>query len=183
MRSDRPAKRTSTVTLKRRVLKRQLTQAAEGYLELGMAEHTLESLAALEASQGLDGHALYLRGEALRWLKRHEEATDCLRKSASLLPEELHVWLALAWCYKRIDQISSAIDALEKALQVDSNEAILYYNLACYWSLAGNKRQALIHLARALDIDEEYRELIADESDFDSIRNDPDFVNLTSVIV
>jgi hypothetical protein len=47
--------------------------------------------------------------------------------------------------------------------------------LACYLSLAGDKGRALRHLARALELDAEYRALADAESDFDPIRSDPDF--------
>jgi hypothetical protein len=66
---------------------------------------------------------------------------------------------------------------------VDSGEAIIHYNLACYWSLARNKRYALKYLAQAFEIDAKYRDLVHDEPDFDFVRDDPDFQSLTSVIV
>jgi len=72
---------------------------------------------------------------------------------------------------------------LEEALQVEPGDALLHYNLACYWSLAGGKRRALKYLAAALRIDSEYRDLVDAEHDFDPIRDDPDFVSLVSVIV
>ena len=55
--------------------------------------------------------------------------------------------------------------------------------MACYWSLAGNCRWALDYLTRALEIDASYRDLVGNEQDFDPIRDDPRFQELTSVIV
>ena len=60
---------------------------------------------------------------------------------------------------------------------------MLHYNLACYWSLARNRTLALRYLSRALEIDGNFRDLIADEPDFNPLRHDPEFVALTSVIV
>ncbi len=57
----------------------------------------------------------------------------------------------------------------------------IHYNLACYWSLANNKRQALKYLARAFDLKDHYRSLVAEESDFDAIRSDPAFQSLVRV--
>jgi tetratricopeptide (TPR) repeat protein len=68
-----------------------------------------------------------------------------------------------------------AIDSLERALASQPREALVHYNLACYWSLAGDRRQALEYLARALHIDPEYRRLVDGEPDFDLIRSDPEF--------
>jgi tetratricopeptide (TPR) repeat protein len=161
----------------------QLTRQAEGYLELGMPQHALTTLARLEMFCSLDSAAQYLRGEALRSLDRWEEALPWLRAAASGDPENIHIWLALGWCYKRTGQLRRAIDALENGLEVDPSEAILHYNLACYWSLARNKEHALDYLSQAFEIDPNYRDMVHDEADFDLLRNDADFQALTSVIV
>jgi hypothetical protein len=68
-------------------------------------------------------------------------------------------------------------------VRVDASEAVLHYNLACYWSLARNRTLALRYLARALEIDSNYRDMIADEPDFNPLRHDPEFKQLTGVIV
>jgi hypothetical protein len=57
----------------------------------------------------------------------------------------------------------------------DPDESLLRYNLACYLSLAGQKRRAIAYLSEVFATDPVYRELIATESDFDPIRYDPEF--------
>jgi tetratricopeptide (TPR) repeat protein len=163
------------VSLKKRIRHTKIQRAAEGYLELGMAQHALDTLARLGDPAGLDAHTLYLRGEALRAMERYQEAVLALRQAARLAPENLHVWFALGWCYKRTGQIHLAIRSLERVLAVDAAEARVHYNLACYWSLAGNKGRALEFLSRALGIDPDYRRLIDGEPDFNPIRSDPQF--------
>ena len=64
---------------------------------------------------------------------------------------------------------------MERAYRIAPKQAVILYNLSCYWSLAGNKTQSLSWLGRALRMDHELRRLIDDEADFDSLRNDPDF--------
>mgnify|MGYP002622756173 CR=1 FL=1 len=162
---------------------RRLALEAEGYLELGMHEHALGSLMQLEESGALDAHSIYLKGETLRSLQRYEEAIGELRRASRFIPDDIHILLALGWCYKRTGQLQRAIDSLEDALIVEPGEALVHYNLACYWSLAENKTRALSFLATALEIDSSYRDLIDAESDFDPLRSDPDFLALTSVIV
>jgi tetratricopeptide (TPR) repeat protein len=121
-------------------------------------------------------------GEAFRELSRYEEALLPLERSADLMPDDIQVWLALGWCYKRTGQLAKAIESLEKALIVDSSEAILHYNLACYWSLARNRTLALQYLSRALEIDCNFRDMIGSEHDFDALRQDADFIAMTSVV-
>ncbi len=162
---------------------RQVEREAEGYLELGMAHHALEALRRVGAAAHLSPHALYLRGEALRELEKHREALGPLRRAAKADPDNVHVWLALGWCHKRTDRIDLAVRALERALEVDPSEGLIHYNLACYLSLAGDRKRALVHLCRAVSINTRYRLLAHEEPDFDPIRSDPGFQELTSIIV
>lgn len=111
------------------------------------------------------------------------EALDPLSRAALGSPNEIHIWLALGWCYKRTGRIDLAIESLEEALAVAPNDALVNYNLACYWSVAGNKRQALAYLTRSFDLKEHYRRLVASEPDFDAIRSDPSFQALMRVTV
>lgn len=167
----------------KRIRRRQLERRAEGYIELGMPEHALETLAKLEGPGDFSSHTFYLKGEALRSMERYREALVSLTRAGELAPEDLHVWLAMGWCHKRTGKLDLAVEDLERALEADSNEAIIHYNLACYLSLLGDKRRALAHLSRALAIDSDYRALVDEEPDFDPLRDDPDFQALTSIIV
>jgi tetratricopeptide (TPR) repeat protein len=148
---------------------------AEGYLELGLARQALGSLARLGDPTGFDPHSLYLWGEALRSLGRYEEALVPLGQGAAADPDNINIWVALAWCYKRTGHLELAIESLESALTAEPAEALLHYNLACYWSLAGDKERTLQYLSQSLGMDPRYRQLVADESDFDPFREDPDF--------
>jgi Flp pilus assembly protein TadD len=171
-----------TMPLEARIQLQRACVEAEGYLELGMPESALK---ALQHRGGLvHGHArgCYLLGETLRELRRYREAVFPLRRSLELIPDDMHVSLALGWCYKRIGRLDEAIQALEQAIILEPGEAVLHYNLACYWSLARDRRRALQHLAHAFDIDGNFRELVVDEPDFDPIRNDPLFQSLTAML-
>jgi Flp pilus assembly protein TadD len=160
-----------------------IEREAEGYLELGMSEQALRTLDRLGDAAQLSHRAQYLRGEALRDLGRHAEALQPLRRAAKADPDNVHVWLAMAWCHKRTDRIDLAIKAMERALEIEPSEALVHYNLACYLSLTGDKQRALTHLSRAVTLDSRYRMLAHEEPDFDPIRSDPGFQDLTSIIV
>lgn len=163
---------------------KRLIREAEGYLELGMPKHALEVIQRADKPQVASSHQLlYLEGEALRALERHKEAIVPLRKAVDLSPSDVHAWLALAWCYKRVGRLRLAVRALRSALEVEPDLAILHYNLACYYSLLGHKRAMLECLAHAFSLDANYRDLVGDERDFDPFRDDADFQALTSVIV
>ena len=140
-----------------------------------MPQQALEVLVRLGDEELADTRSLFLQGEALRALERYQEAIVPLGRVAELDSENIQVWLALGWCHKRTGRLDLAIDALETALMADPDEALIRYNLACYWSLAGGKRQALSYLEQALSLDPDYGRLAHHESDFDPIRSDPEF--------
>ena len=194
-----PSKSVPVVSAYQRIRRQQLMREAEGYLDLLMvfadqwdptpesrdrlAQRAIDVLSQLEETDGRRAQILYLKGQALRAMERYTEAIAPLCESAELDPENIHVWLALGWCQKRSGRLDLAIQALEEALAADSSEAIVHYNLACYWSLANNAKLAVAYLSRAFDIDCNFRDLVAEETDFDPLRNHPDFLALTSVIV
>ena len=158
-----------------RVRRIKLQREAEGYLELGLSRRALDVLARLGDPARLDGHSLYLWGEALRDLDRFEDALVPLGRASEIEPENIHIWIALGWCHKRLGRLDLAIEALEEALAADPDESLIHYNLACYWSLAGNKQRALGYLEQSLSLDSSYARRTAAEPDFDPIRDDPEF--------
>jgi tetratricopeptide (TPR) repeat protein len=182
-----------------RIRRQQILREAEGYLDLitvfgekmpcrpdvrdTLAGRVLSTLDRVENPGGLKAHILFLRGQALRAMDRFVEAVPLLREAAEYEPQNVHIRLSLAWCYKRCRRLDLAIQALEEALEADASHAIVHYNLACYWSLAGNVKLAVTYLAQAFDMEPEYRDLIHSEHDFDPIRNHPHFLALTGVIV
>ncbi len=182
-----------------RIRRRKSLLAAQGYLELAdepghlgrlraelrdrLAQRALEALDAAADSRASRLDYLYLKGLAYRTMHRYAEAIPPLEAAAELSPDKVPIWLALGWCYKRLGRLDKAIESLERALLADQREAIVHYNLACYWSLAGDAKRAVQFLAQSFDFDPQYRELVGGESDFDPIRNLPDFQALMRPVV
>ena len=181
-----------------RIRRQQLVQEAEGYIDLAMclsdrwslddshrvrmANRSIAALDLLDAEQMDHPRVLYLRGQAYRLMHEYRHALPPLQRASELDPENIHVNLAIGWCFKRIGRIEAAIQALEEALEVRGDEAILHYNLACYWSLAQNLGLALSHLSIAFDLEPDYRDMALGEEDFDGLRDHPEFMILTGVI-
>ncbi len=183
-----------------RIRRQQILREVEGYLELltaceeqwsttpevrdQLATRAIEKLDSIGPRGGSQSRVLFLKGYALRVMERYADAVEPLHLAAELDPGNLEIWLMLGWCYKRCGQIELAIRSLEEAVDVvDGSEAIVFYNLACYFSLAKNVRLALRNLSRAFDIDPNFRDLVDDEPDFDPIRRHPEFRAIMSVIV
>ena len=54
----------------------------------------------------------------------------------------------------------------------------VFYNVACAEALAGRGDDAIEHLRHSIERSERFRELAKDDSDFDSIREEPAFKEL-----
>jgi tetratricopeptide (TPR) repeat protein len=144
-----------------------------------MGQHALRELDAIGDPEAAPFEYHRLRGEACRMLEDYDRALAAFAKALVASPDDLDVLMGMAWCYKRSDRLPRAIAAMEEAYRSHPKEPIVLYNIACYYSLAGDKTQALSWLGRALRMKSALRSLIADESDFDPLRDDPDFQYVT----
>ncbi|HTQ40660.1 MAG TPA: tetratricopeptide repeat protein [Pirellulales bacterium] len=182
-----------------RLQRQQLVREAEGYLDLALvfsdqwelpvlvrdrlAQRSLEVVEHLGESAAQSPQVQLIKGQALRMMERFKDALAPLSAAAESDPQNVDTWLALGWCYKRTGRLDLAIEALEEALDIEPGSAVVNYNLACYWSLARNKRQSLAYLSQALSLDSTFRTLVETEHDFDPLRADPDFQAVTSISV
>lgn len=156
----------------------RLLAQAEGYLTLEMPVHALQSLAQVQAPWEMPFEFHFLKGQVFRAQQHHERALEEFDRAFGIRPESVDLLMSMAWCYKRTAQLPKAITAMEQAYRIQPGEAVILYNLSCYWSLAGNRNQALSWLGRALRIDRAFRREIDTETDFDPIRADAEFQKL-----
>ncbi len=99
--------------------------AAAGYLELGMAQHTLDCLENLGSPGPFEAEVDLLRGEAFRLLHRFEDAAVALTTAATKLPspKDKSVWLALSICYQEAGDHKKALQMLAHARGAQSLQA------------------------------------------------------------
>ena len=74
-------------------------------------------------------------------------------------------------------EYDKAIEEFERLRAETPDDAGLLYNLACAESLTGKKQEALGHLARAVELDPDFRDMAGKDSDFDAIRDEPEFAS------
>jgi len=161
-----------------RIRRNHRLREAEGYLELGLFERAMEVLDRLPEGDRECLEALLIRAEVLRHTGQYRSALEILERLAEKDPDNVGIRLAMGWCHKRIGRIDLACADLETAKQVDPHNALVLYNLACYYSLAGKKQEALTYLGEALRREPGLRTLIDTETDFDALRADPEFIRL-----
>jgi tetratricopeptide (TPR) repeat protein len=160
----------------------RLLAEAEGYTALGMYAQAHNSLDKIQDPEGAVFEVNLRRGDVLRHQERHDEALVAFHRAFDENPDDVDLLMGMAWCYKRTNQLPRAITSMEQAYRIAPKEPVILYNLSCYWSLAGNKTQCLSWLGRALRMDQGYRQLIDNETDFDPLRHDPDFQMLVGMV-
>ncbi len=69
----------------------------------------------------------------------------------------------------------AAADLMQEALAEHPDNAHVLYNTACFEALAGRRDDAIAHLREAVEREPKTREWAAKDSDFDTIRDDPEF--------
>ncbi|MEW6741385.1 MAG: tetratricopeptide repeat protein [Planctomycetota bacterium] len=158
----------------------RLLREAEGYAELGLPEDALARVERVLDAGRYRSPALGVKAEILRSLGRYAEAAPLLREICDAEPSNVPARLALGWCLKRTHDIAGAIAALQEAREASPDDALVIYNLACYKALAGLRDEALDLLREAIAREASYREQARSESDFASLRDDPEFRELTA---
>jgi len=158
---------------------KKFTLRAEGYLELEMPAHALgEIRRASELRLRFTSHLFYLEGYALFHLKKYRDALYPLGQAVLLEPTEISYWLLIGMCQKRVGRCDLAIESLENALSIQPNNTVVLYNLACYYALAKQTESCLQSLARCLNLDPSFRDLVEQESDFNLIQEKQEFCQI-----
>ena len=92
-------------------------------------------------------------------------------------PSGWEVWGPLRPLYEA-GRYAEAADRGRELLAGNPAYGGLYYNVACCEALAGQSAEAIAHLRRAIELADVTREYAAEDSDLDSIRDDPAFAAL-----
>jgi len=176
-----------------------ILREAAGYIELGellvqadvptpahaekLLRRALAALDQLPEPTRSKPDAKLLEGEALRAMGLWQQAIVPLTAVTEAHPERVEAWLGLGWCLKRLGRLHDAIDVLKQGIAGSPRQPILFYNLACYYSLDGNVAAAVEQLTQAIALDDRFRDLTEVEPDFDPIRKDPRFLAVTHIAV
>jgi hypothetical protein len=87
------------------------------------------------------------------------------------------LWAPLQPLFEAGDYAGVA-DRGREVLAEDSPYALLYYNVACAEAMSGRADDAIDHLRRGIELNEELRQFAKGDSDLDALRADPRFQEL-----
>jgi hypothetical protein len=94
-------------------------------------------------------------------------------------PDGWELWAPLRPLYEAGEYAEAASRGRELIVAHPEYAGVMY-NVACCESLAGQTEEAIDHLRRSIELSDRFREYAGGDSDFDPIRDQPAFKELTS---
>ena len=132
-----------------------------------------------ETVDGSPGTIVFVRDPATKRKAVAEEAGTRIlavgaKRGAAFVPSQ---WerSAPAFPYFASKEYDKAAEALETALAEYPDDPAVLYNLACAESMSGRTAEAIQHLRRSVENGERFRDLARTDTDFDPIRDEPEF--------
>jgi tetratricopeptide (TPR) repeat protein len=111
--------------------------------------------------------------------KDFKNAESAFQKAILLNPNSLDARNNLGNVFLKQNKLDEAINEFEKVLDINNNYATAYYNIACALSLKNSREDSLKFLARAIQMDNTLKEVARTDSDFNNIKSDSKFRELT----
>ena len=132
-------------------------EAACGYAQLGMFLDANEELEKVDPYCRAAPEILALRVAIYRGLKKWELMAAISKRLAEFQPNDVQWTVSFAYAVRRANSIEAAKEILLEAEQKFPKEAVIKYNLACYFCQLGNLETAKNYLKRAFEIDPNWR--------------------------
>lgn len=145
--------------------------AAQGYMELDMADEAFRELDSLPAEVQNGEEALQMR---LFLHMRAREWRASLKVCASLrehLPSSTTGYIHGAFCLHELGRTAEAKALLLQGPDILQTEPTFHYNMGCYDAILGNIEDARRHLHKSFQMDKKFRDIALVDPDLQSIRS------------
>jgi predicted Zn-dependent protease len=159
----------SGIALASRIALQHYIAAAQGYLELGMADEALAELQRVPAEDrthnDVEQLRVYILMRARRW-------TEALQASESLRKERPDLSLGYihgAFCLHEMGRTGEAMALLQEGPASLLREPVYFYNLGCYHAVLGNPEEAQTYLQMSFNMDGKFREIARYDPDLENV--------------
>ena len=143
----------------------QYWRAAVGYVELGMFQEANDQLENVDPFNRAAPEVLAVRLAIYHGLKKWELMQEIAKRLAEFQPDDIQWTISLAYATRRADSINAAKQILLNAEPKFPNEAIIKYNLTCYFCQTADMQNAKNYLEKAFEIDSSWRLKALDDED------------------
>ncbi|MCH7592866.1 MAG: tetratricopeptide repeat protein [Planctomycetes bacterium] len=117
------------------------------------------------------GTALLARGD-------YDEAVEHLEEGVRLMPTQANIHANLVNALLRKGALKEALGRGTICVRLEPRCASGHYNLACVHAQIGDRAAAVAALATSIDLKADFRRVARTDTDFDAIRDDPEFRKL-----
>lgn len=141
----------------------------EGYLGLEMADEALSELDGMsDVKKKTERH-----GELLLAAQMMSEKWSEAVETANLLCErnvtECSYFIHAAFCLHEVGKTKMALERLLSGPPELRSQALYHYNMACYYSVLGDKHVAQESLSKAFDLDAALKKVAAKDEDLKGV--------------
>jgi tetratricopeptide (TPR) repeat protein len=143
----------------------QHCKAAVGYVELGMFQDANDQLEKIDPFNRAAPEVLAVRIAIYHGLKKWELMREVAARLADFQPDDIQWTISLAYATRRADSIQAAKEMLLNAEPKFPKEAIIKYNLACYFCQTADIEIAKSYLKKAFEIDLNWRKAALEDED------------------
>jgi choline-sulfatase len=102
------------------------------------------------------------------------------RRVLEALPDDFQSLVQAGTCARRTGDVEASASFFDAAARLRPDSWIPVYNHACLMAVTGDRVAALQLLRRALELRPAAVDLLADDTDWESLRNDPEFARVAS---
>jgi tetratricopeptide (TPR) repeat protein len=152
----------------------QYWQTAVGYVELGMFQDGNDQLDNIDPFNRATPEVLALRIAIYHGLKKWELMREIAKRLADFQPQDVQWIISYAYATRRADSIKATTEILLNAETKFPKEAVIKYNLGCYFCQTGEIETAKDYLKRAFEMDSSWRMSALEDEDlrplWDSLR-------------
>ncbi len=136
-----------------------------------------------------DYQALVLAAIVQRELGRIKEADETDRLAIEVIeehlqlnPDDARAYYMGASCWASVMKPETAREWINRALELDPDDAVVRYGVGCNQARLGDVDEALDNLERAVQLGFGYREWIANDSDWLQLRDHPRFLAVLAAL-
>jgi serine/threonine protein kinase/Flp pilus assembly protein TadD len=109
-------------------------------------------------------------GEVEKGRAGHARALQVIRRHLELYPNDVRALYMGAIALRQLGENLEAESWARQALEVESDDPAVYYNLGCFYSLGGDAEEALTCLEKAVELGFAHREWLEHDSDLKSLQ-------------
>jgi len=145
--------------------------AAQGYIELGMLEDSLDELDSLPVEQRESEAVLQMRLFVLMRAKSWGAAIEVCSRLREKCPENSTGFIHGAFCLHEMGRTNEARTLLLEGPRSLEDEPTYHYNLACYAAVLGEPAEACKYLKQSFSMNKKFREIARLDPDLQSVRD------------